>query len=798
MMRQSVQLWDRWQVNDTGNLESSSDWQDVTLPHDDAISRPLEPAMEWGVDQAFRNARRLLWYRRLITIQQLQAHTRYFLTSDGMYENARVFVNGHEAGGHAYGYSPFEIDITHYLQPGDNELLISLDTREVPTDRWYSGAGIYRAVALEVRPENYVDRRDLVVTSQVDVSRKTARVTCRVDSDEQSRQREYARGLYHVSLRDADSRVVAYATGNLVEGIDCELSEVRLWSAETPYLYTLSVESEGPEENRDSISQRIGLRTVEFTGEQGMLINGEKTIFRGVCVHQDGGAVGSATTAELWRKRLSVLKTMGCNGLRLAHHMHPSWMLDLADEMGFYVYSEPFDKWKSGHEKRFFDAGWKEDLDAMLRRDRNRASVVMWGVGNEVENQAQKSMLEILRMLVAEAHRLDSTRPVGCALSPHFPQATAELGTSEGIIQATDEKGASGEITDPAQRVAQIAKVAALSDIVVLNYAEQWYDAIHQAVPNKPIFGSEVYQYFQGHELQMQDYREDNPNLVPQRKPYVIGGAIWAGFDYLGESMGWPSQGWSGALIRTNNSVKAGYWLLRSYWTDTPFVRFMVADYTQPDENVKEHWDIPPFVHHWEFPNIHKAVVPYVIATNCDEVRIWVNDREIYVPAVSHFANRLVTGYLPYQPGILTVIGFTNGTEVTRDVLYTPGKAQRLQFISSDEKELPISSSMVSAESLNPTELRLQVVTVRAVDGKGNPVFQCSDRVRFSVEGDAQIIAVDNGNLMNTEGFNAASVRLWQGKASCVIRVASGVSHARLYAQAEGFEPAMLTIAKNQ
>lgn len=797
-MRQSVQLWDRWQVNDTGNLESSSDWHDVALPHDYAISQPLDSSMQWGVDQAFRNARRLVWYRRHITIGQLQAHTRYVLMSDGMYENARVYVNGHEAGGQAYGYSPFEIDMTQYLQPGDNELLIRLDTREVPTDRWYSGVGIYRSVTMQLRPENYVDSRDLVVTSDVDVSRKTAKVLCRVDSDELSRQQRYARELYRVEVCDDQGAVVASAKGSLVDGIECELSSVKLWSAETPTLYTLRVETEGDDETRDSVCQRIGLRTIEFNAEQGMLVNGEKTIFRGVCVHQDGGAIGSATTAELWRKRLSILKSMGCNGLRLAHHMHPRWMLDLADEMGFYVYSEPFDKWQSGHYKRFFDAGWKNDLDAMLRRDRNRPSVVMWGVGNEVENQAHQSMLAILRMLVSEAHRLDHTRPVGCALSPHFSKEAAEQGSNEGVIQATDEKVVQEEITDPAERVEQIAKVAALSDIVVLNYAEQWYDAIHQAVPDKPLFGSEVYQYFQGHELQMQDYREDNPNLVPLRKPYVIGGAVWAGFDYLGESMGWPSQGWSGALIRTNNSVKAGYWLLRSYWTDKPFVRFMVADYTQPDENVKEHWDIPPFVHHWEFPHIHKAVVPYAIATNCDEVRIWVNEREIYPLAVAHFANRLITGYLPYQAGKLTIVGLKQGKEVTREVISTPGQAQALQFITSDEKEMPISTSTVDEERLNPSQNRLQVVTVRAVDGEGNPVFHCSERVTFSVEGDVQIIAVDNGNLMNTEGFQGNQVHLWQGKASCIIRIPSRLSHARVYAHAEGFESAALTIEENK
>lgn len=797
MSRSVYSLTSHWEFSSGTQPAPAGSGLNVDLPHDWAINRSMNPTMEWGVDQAFRDWWGIGWYRRTLHIDQVQATMRYVLDCDGIYEQSQIQVNGVTVGGQQYGYSPFMVDITDAIHDGDNEILIRVENLDAPTDRWYSGAGIYRNIELVVVPQLHLDTREVVVTqhfsNQSDGSVSTnAEVELHIDTHLTAKQLEEAQVELCAQLYDADGTCVTKVTrSNGV--IELPLSHVRRWSADDPYLYTLQLQlvDRATGDITDNIAIPTGIRQVVFDVEHGMLVNGKPTIFRGVCLHQDGGCVGSATTKSLLRARLEQLKAMGCNGLRLAHHAHPKFMLDLADEMGFYVYAEPFDKWQSGHYKRYFDQGWHHDLAAMITRDRNRPSVVMWGVGNEVENQAKRSMLTILEQLVNAAHELDTTRPVGCAMSPHFQYESADVSASEGIIQATDETPADAEIEDPAERVERIAKIAAITDITVLNYAEQWYERVHEAVPDKPIFGSEVYQWFVGHDLQMQDYISENPNLVPERLPYVIGGAIWAGFDYLGESMGWPSKGWSGALIRTNGVPKAGYWLMKSYWQPDgePFVHFMVADYSWPDENIKEHWDIPPFIHHWHFPSVHKAVLPYMITTNCDEVRIELPQRTLYVKPVREFPNRVVTGYLPYQPGTITVIGYRGGVEVCRESTTTPvSPAVNLQFTNTTCMK-PLDETLTLDSSADTRML----LSVQGYDTANNPVLRESAPVRFTAEGPMRILGVDNGNLMSNEPYGNTSIHMHQGVASVMLQP-TGQGRCVIRASAPGMHEAHIVV----
>ena len=793
MTRSITELMTGWEFSSGTHPALAGRGRIVDLPHDWAINRPMVNPMDWGVDQAFRDWWGIGWYRRTLTLTSKEAGRRYLLDFDGVYENSTVIVNGAEIGGQAYGYTPFRLDITDALHDGDNEVLVRVENLDAPTDRWYSGAGMYRTVRLLDVPAMHLDERDFVVVQHIDLQKSKAQVKLALDPDCDRRgPLQVWSSPIAVTLRNMDGTVVAEASGTLAGEVLLHIDHPRLWSAENPYLYTLAV---ALADGSDVIEQRIGLREVEFDPNRGMLVNGTKTIFRGVCLHQDMGCVGSAARREVIRARLEQLKAMGCNGLRLAHHAHPREMLDLADEMGFYVYAEPFDKWESGHYKRYFEAGWRNDLSAMIRRDRNRPSVVMWGVGNEVENQAKRPMLAILRALVDYAHHLDPAgRPVGCAMSPHFQSEVADTSESEGIIQATDEALADHEIEDPAERVERIKRIADITDVTVLNYSEQWYDRVHAAIPDKPIFGSEVYQWFIGHDLQMQDYISENPNLVPEEKEWVIGGTIWAGFDYLGESMGWPSKGWSGALVRTNGVPKAGYWLMKSYWQaqGEPFVHFMVADYSLPDENIKEHWDIPPFVGHWDFPQYYRNVIPFMVTTNCDEIRILHPYRELFFKPVREFANRVVTGYLPWHPGTLTVVGYRGGKEVCREEVVTPvSPAVNLQFAdvtALGRPGLPETMTM----SAGPDYERL--LSVQCLDVDGNQVFRESAPVRFRVDGPAEIIAVDNGNLMSNETYGNDIIHMHQGVASVMVRFTGEAGRVVLSADAPGMRSAVQTI----
>lgn len=793
-------LTNGWEFSFGTSPSPAGKGRQVDLPHDWGINSPFCESMNWGCEQGFRQWFGTGWYRRTIHCAEVREDRRYFLHCDGIYENSSVMINGHVCGGHGYGYSPFTVEISHALKVGDNDLLISVDNTEGPTDRWYSGAGIYRTVSFLDLPECYLDPSECLIHQAVDPVRHEALLSVtpgfvdgragsrvRTGRSEANNIQEYSA---RVCIRGKAGELISEVSGP-VSGMNMKLKHIQLWDADNPYLYTITLSLLDAQGSViDSFSQKIGLRDVAFSPEKGMLVNGRKTVFKGVCLHQDIGCLGSASTPEILRARLQQLKSMGCNGLRLAHHAYPSIMLDLADSMGFYVYAEAFDKWKSGHYKRYFAADWHGDLAAMIKRDRNRPSILMWGVGNEVENQGQQSMLAILQDMVAYAHKLDSSRPVGCALSPHFQYGTTHAPSNDGVLQATDDVKDSDEITDPDERIKRIKAVADISDLVAVNYCDQWYERIHAMIPDKPIFGTETYQYFQGHELQMQDYQENNPNLLPLRREYLVGGAIWSGFDYLGESMGWPSHGWSGALIRTNGQPKAGYWLMKSYWTDKPFIHFMVADYGQADENVKEHWDLPPYVHHWEFPQVHKALIPYMVASNCDEVRIQVNGREIYLSPLDSWPNRVITGYLPYQPGEIIVKGYKNSVEVCRQVTRTPvSVAVGLQIC-----DLATGEVLPDNVSLPCRRGYLKEISFRAVDKESNPVFNESAMVHVRVQGPVELAAMDNGNMMSSEPYSSHALHMNQGIVSLFVRSTGLPGKAVVYATAPGMKACTVTL----
>uniref|UniRef100_UPI0018F3D6E8 DUF4982 domain-containing protein n=1 Tax=Paenibacillus alkalitolerans TaxID=2799335 RepID=UPI0018F3D6E8 len=265
---------------------------------------------------------------------------------------------------------------------------------------------------------------------------------------------------------------------------------------------------------------------------------------------------------------------------------------------------------------------------------------------------------------------------------------------------------------------------------------------------------------------------------------YVIGGMLWTGIDYLGESMGYPSKGWSGSLFRTNHERKPMSWLYQSYWSEEPMVYMAVMDYSLQDEGTKEHWDAPRYASHWNFPQFNKAVIPYMIATNCEEVTIELNDNPIYVKKPCSYPNRMITGYLPYKPGTVTVRGFINGKEACQYTLKTAGPAVSLDF---DCKEI----------NLEANEGYEKLFTVRAKDREGIPVFRESAKVAFSVNGPAELIGVDNGDLCSSEPYDNHAMHMYHGCVSTVIRLTGEQGRVVISAASEGMHPAMMVIHVN-
>lgn len=769
---------------------------EVDLPHDWAVSRPFNKVMEDGMSQGFRDRWGIGWYKKTLNIEEKKKGKRYLLYFGGVYENAVLWVNGMKIGSHKYGYSSFKMDITDAVKSGDNELLMRVDNSVSPADRWYSGCGIYRDVALHIVPEEHLDLWEIQVHTKiegtdaiVEVETKSRvlvqGILCPIKSSGEND--DVTIEVAEPNLSNIEETEVFFAESS--EGLDGKLQfhvkNAKLWSADDPQLYRLILSTEN-----DKVSVNIGIREVVFDAKKGMLVNGVPTKLKGVCLHQEAGCLGTAVTKEIWRERLTHLKKLGCNAIRAAHHTYSEEFLDLCDEMGFYVYEECFDKWKGGLYGRYFDKNWESDVEAMVKRDRNRACIVIWGVGNEVENQGQDSMLAILKQLSDKVRSLDSSRPITYAMNPHFKrESNVDLSKIKDIQQFVDEVSDT-EIYDAKERVSRIAKIAEIVDIISCNYQEQWYELIHEQIPNKLILGTEVYEYFCGHYDQMQNFTEQIPSAIPFEYDYCIGSFIWTGYDYLGESMGYPAKGWSGAPIRTNNEYRPVAYMLKSIWSEEPVVHFSVMDYSLDDEGVKEHWDSPIYADHWHFPQFRKTLIPYMIASNCDEVHLFLNGKQFFIPRPSECKNGIITGFLPWQPGTVTVVGYQNGKEACRHEVVTPGMAVALAFDQEcDHKEC------VSTVNLGiPEKKQHLLLTVRAVDENGNSCFRESGKVHFAVEGAAKIVGVDNGDICSNEPYQEDSVHLYHGCASVMLELYCKPGRVSVHAFGDGLRQAQTII----
>lgn len=687
-----------------------ANFRPVELPHDWAVSAVFDKEMKQGAAQGFRNRWGTGWYRNTLELPGKEPGKQYRLEFGGIFENSTVWVNGKTVGGQLYGYSGFSLDLTNFVHSGSNQVLIRVDNTAFPADRWYSGAGMYRTVRWIILEEKHFEKDNILVRTRL--SGTSAVVTVHTGVNDPVRG----------TLTYKDER---YEVRGEYGNLEFCLPKAVLWSAEHPVLYGLKLELL-TEDGRaaDAVSLKIGLRQVEMIPGKGMYVNGSRVILKGVCLHQDAGCCGIAVRKEIWKERLLDLKEMGCNAIRAAHHLHSEEFLDLCDELGFYVYEECFDKWTSGLYGRYFASEWRKDLKAMVCRDRNRPSIVIWGLGNEVENQGQESMISILKMMKEYLLTLDKSRPITYAMNPHFKRESRIDASKVDDIQKFVDEEDDREIYDLTEKIERIRRIAEHVDIISCNYQEQWYPQIHQAIPDKLILGTEVYQFFKGHPDQLQNFCCENPSLVPFQYEYVIGSMVWTGFDYLGESPGYPAKGWSGSCIRTNRERRISFYILQSYWKQEPMVRFAVLDDSLQVESVKEHWALPPYVSHWNFPQTGRGVIPYMIASNCEEVSLELNGKRFYLPKPAQCPNGIITGFLPYQPGTVRAAGWRNGQEVCVHELKTSGPAVRLCF----EKELMHA----------PAEQGFQLfMKVRALDAEDNPCFREQAYVRFQAEGGA-------------------------------------------------------------
>ncbi|MDR1300871.1 MAG: DUF4982 domain-containing protein [Treponema sp.] len=750
-------------------------WKPVDLPHDWVIGEPFDRGPENGYTtqnmQGFFAWKGVAWYRKTFFLEGgtlAREGCGVYLYFGGAYRNSRVYVNGSEAGGRAYGYASFEVDIRSFARPGRNTVAVRLDNGCEDPDRWYAGSGLYRNVYLRIVPAVHIKTWGVHIKTNTPVPSASIHAPAEITVETALVNRGAASAV-QVCLRITSpdgNRVAESAVMCKVPEGDATTAEQRcviqsplLWSADRPRLYRAFVWLAGEDGGAmgGTVEVPFGIRTVEIVSRCGMRVNGEPVKLKGVCVHHDCGILGAAYYDAAWRRRLLTLKRIGCNAIRTSHNPPAEEFLDLCDELGFYVIDECFDKWRSGYYAAHFDDDWKQDLEACVLRDRNHPSVFMWSIGNEVAEQGAGTMPETQHELAAFVRTLDN-RPVTCGLHPHVIPAS--------LIGA------------PASRLVEITKaLTAEVDVLGLNYHEPLYEAYTAAIP-KPIVGLESYDYYSSTIENYEDVLPKNPWRYVFENDNVIGQFIWAGIDYLGESS-WPAKGWAGAVLDMCGFLKPNAYYRKSIWSDEPVIHLSFYDGGGRPDYVRGRWSFPQTASHLNLDHFQRRTVKAAIYTNCEEAELWINGKKRGTRRPADFENRIIQWTFDYEAGELEVIGRRNGDAVCRHSLRTAGPARNIQLIP-DKTILRAGQSDIAHIETSVTD----EAGIRCPTGE--------HLIEWTLRGDGEILGACSPDLNASLGFRLPKTYTSGGRALVIIQAGASAGPLELTAYSDGLKTAVL------
>ena len=723
-------------------------WRVVDVPHDFQIEQPwVAPAADEKADNndpAANIMSRLSsrgfkemgcgWYRYHLTPADSLRNRRLLLDFGGIMYTGDVYLNGERIGGTDYGYVGFQIDVTDKLHFGqENVIAVMADTREPGNSRWYTGGGLFRNVKLVATARDlYLERHPLYITT-----RDNRFVTVGVEFTNRGKAKETPvflriynpNGVMVYESREFANRVTTSRTQEF-RMKEAEIQNPMLWDTEHPHLYTAVVtllRADGSV--ADEYSERFGIRTVEYGPSFGLKLNGKKVLLKGYANHHSLGALGAAAYPRAIEKRLQLMKQFGVNHIRTSHNPYSREFIELCDQYGILVVDELYDKWTRQHTggRVPFEQLWQHDVPEWVKRDRNSPSVVMWSLGNELQQDANMpfndfgvTMYRLMRPLVC---RYDSTRSVTVAMHPRYRNWTTDSLPCE------------------------LAKV---TDIQAYNYRYMYFPGDGRRFPWMTFYQSEASVAAMGQ------------NYFEMELDKVIGLAYWGAIDYLGESQGWPAKGWSQGVfdIALNPKPKA-YYMKSFFLPDEPVVHIGVIDRrgSQPwngiqtgNDSMSDHWN--------RTPGQRVALITY---TNADEVELVQDGKSLGVRqndvANPKERNQIRWNNITFSPGYLEAIARKNGKVVARHRIETAGTPKGL-----------VAQADNAAWKANGMDL--QHVEISLVDNKGRRIPTANDKLTFHVDGDARIVGVINGDI-NSEELTVGNTRhLYDGK--CVVILRSG------------------------
>ena len=769
--RQELTLTDNWQFS-----HDKQTWESVCIPHDWAIAGPFEKKWDLqkvaieqnGETEATEKSGRsgaLPWigkghYKRTITIPEGYKHA--MLVFDGAMAEPTVSINGMQAGYWAYGYNTFRVDITPFIEAGDNLLEVDLQNVE-ESSRWYPGAGLYRPVKLVLTGINWIDPwKTFIRTRELKANQAVLDVNVGIGSALDG-------GLsFEVEIYDATGKVVARGSNDDLnnEGVaqmTITVNQPQLWSPESPYLYTACIKYIQSGELLDQVTQKFGIRTVNVSKEGGFQLNGITRKIKGVCLHHDLGPLGAAINKSALIRQIKMMKEMGCDAIRTSHNMPSQMQMDICDSLGMMVMAESFDMWiypkcKNGY-ARFFKDWWEKDITNLILANRNHPSIIMWSIGNEIPEQGSAQGKELSEQLQQACHRLDPTRYVTQGLDH------AEASIESGVAKVMDIPGFNYRVHKYQNNIEQLPQGFLLGSETASTVSSRGVYKFPVEPDDNSRFASWAPGYdptalekadgqCSSYDLEFSPWSNlpDDDWVWQDDKDWVIGEFVWTGYDYLGEPSPydeyWPSRSSYFGICDLAGLPKDRYYLYRSRWNKEAHTIHLVP--------------------HWSFgkERIGK-VTPVYCYTDYPTAELFVNGKSqgkiSKNPASRLDRYRLRWNEVIYQPGELKVVVYdADGKAAGEQTVKTAGKPATLKL------DLWTQQSNLSPLVSDGDDLAF--ITVSLTDAAGTLIPDAADQLKFEVTGAGSFEAVCNGDATSLESFKQPTMKLFNGQLVVIVR----------------------------
>ena len=707
------------------------------------------------------------WYRNHFKAEDSWKGKKVFLDFEGIMLHGDVWLNGKMIGGTDYGYLGFEADITDLLNyEEENIIAVRADTGDSPDSRWYTGGGLFRDVHLIVKNnEVAISRHGIYVTTPV-ISDKTAQVAIQVEVDgiyEKDYNLQIVGKVFSPDGKEVASTSIAAPRKSHQPSVEVMLPLVcvnnpLLWDCENPYLYTAEVELVMNGKAIDRLSERFGIRTIEFSNEYGLKLNGKKVFLKGVANHHDLGAVGAAAYETSIERMMDRIKEFGFNHIRTSHNPYSEAFLDIADEKGILIVNELYDKWGTRTAwagRKPWTELWYQNIPEWVKRDRNHPSVIMWSLGNELQFQEWRIGfptrdwgITAYRIMDVMVKRYDPTRKTTVAMYP---------ARANGIVKHSPEFTMEENIVPP--------ELARVTDVASFNYCWDDYQKYVEHSPHMIMYQSEAVT----NELAA-------PFFGMDREP-MVGLAYWGAIEYWGESDRWPKKGWNYSFFNHSLEPYPQAYLMKSLFCENePIVHIGIVD-REGDSMLWNDMIVGQKVisDHWN--RIKGTKYDLYTYTNADEVELFVNGRSMGVKQNSPEVKKRNVIYwedIPYSPGKITAVARNFGKEVARHEIETTGKAVRLVIESENPDWI--------ADGMD-----LQYVKVYAVDSRGRKVPTATGNVKFEIEGEATLRAIDNGDHLSNDLFDGNEKSLYKGFVMGILKSTQTPGEVKIKVSAPGY-----------